>query len=85
MGNEKNIDINIELNIKGTKIMLNMDEIKSLKEVLEKITGKDKEYVPYPYYIPYYNPYYYYDWTITTLPGVNDNLNPTITYGVTLT
>lgn len=58
------MEIKIKLKVKNVDIELSLEEIKELKEILEKITGKEiireKEYIPYyPYVI---EPYPYRPW-----------------------
>jgi len=80
------MEARLKLKIKNTEIELSMDEVKELKDLLEKITGKkevekviEKEKTIYPWY-PYYEyPYKY--WKIT-YGDYTDGGNIEISYNV---
>lgn len=62
------MEVKIKLKIKDVEIELNRKEAKELKDILNDLVGREKEYIPYPEPYPVYpNPWYpvYDKWEIT--------------------
>jgi len=80
---ELKMDIKIKLKVKDVEIELSLDELKELKEVIEELTEKKVQYVPYQIPTPYpvyTKPYRYWEtkWDTmktsgTSSPTLKDN------------
>lgn len=59
------MEIKLNLKIRDTEIKdLSLDEIKELRDILDKLVTKEKEYIPYNPY-PVYIPSVWRDWEVT--------------------
>ncbi len=75
------MDIKIKLKVKDVEIELSLEELRELKEIIETLTEKKIEYVPYvrPYVPTYPYPEPWIHWDITTdSSSITDNNEYTV-------
>jgi len=69
------MELKIKLKIKDVEIELDKKELKELKNILDELFPKEKEYIYYPTYYPIYRTYPYWEVTYTTASNLTSGGN----------